>query len=250
MEDQDNKTEQLKKSLPMHVAIIMDGNGRWAKKRGMRRVFGHQNAVDAVRSAISVSKRLGIKYLTLFAFSSENWRRPADEIEFLMKLFEKFLDSESEQIIKNGVCLKVIGDISKFSVSLQNKIKKIETESSTNSSLILYIAANYGGRWDIVQACKKLMKTKEINPDELNEDIFAKYLSTENTNIDLMIRTGGERRISNFLIWQLAYAELYTTDVLWPDFNDKTYLDAISWFASRERRFGYTSDQLLNLMKS
>lgn len=240
---------RIKSNLPNHVAIIMDGNGRWAKTRGKIRVFGHRNAVTAVRAAVSLSSQLGIKNLTLFAFSSENWRRPKDEVDFLLDLFAKFLRSELKSLHEQNVKINVIGDLSKFSVELQQEIHHSCEVTAQNDGLILNIAANYGGRWDIVNACKRIIQEDQIHRDnleELTEDKFAEYLDTSSTEVDLMIRTGGEKRISNFLIWQLAYAEIYVTDLLWPDFNEEEYTKALLWFAERERRFGYTGDQIKN----
>ncbi len=231
-------------TLPRHVAIIMDGNGRWAKQRGKMRIYGHSNANHAVRSAVEVSLKAGIKFLTLFAFSSENWRRPKDEIDYLLSLFSKFLVSELSELNRQGVCVRFIGDISRFSPDLQVKIQQAEDTTASNERLVLNIAANYGGRWDIVNACKKICADSQLRSEDLTEEVFASYLSTGNLDVDLMIRTGGEMRISNFLIWQLAYAELYITSTYWPDFSSSTYLDALKWFASRERRFGYTGDQI------
>jgi undecaprenyl diphosphate synthase len=230
--------------VPRHVAIIMDGNGRWAEKRGKMRVFGHSNASSAVRSAVRVSLQYGIKILTLFAFSSENWRRPKEEIDYLMSLFAKFLDSEIPELNSKGVKVRFIGDLTKFSSDLQDKIKTAESDTSSNESLLLNIAANYGGRWDIVNAFRKIAADPSVEPDNVTEEIFSSYLSTEGEDVDLMIRTGGEMRISNFLIWQLAYAELYVTDLLWPDFSDDEYLKALKWFSTRERRFGCTGNQI------
>lgn len=234
----------INSNVPHHVAIIMDGNGRWARQRGRIRIFGHRHAVSAVRMSVSVSRKLGIDSLTLFAFSSENWRRPKREVDYLMGLFKKFLISESQELHKQGVKVKVIGDLSKFSIELQDEIRKIEKLTSANNNLKLNIAANYGGRWDIVDACRKMHLDNSVDWDDLTEAKFSEYLATDNTEVDLMIRTGGEMRISNFLIWQLAYAELYITDVMWPDFTEDEYIKALQWYSSRERRFGYTGEQV------
>lgn len=234
---------KIKANLPSHVAIIMDGNGRWAKTRGKIRIFGHRNAVSAVRTAVSTSSELGIGNLTLFAFSSENWRRPKEEVDFLLDLFAKFLRSELKELCRQNVKINVLGDISRFSEELQKEIRNSCRESENNTGLNLNIAANYGGRWDIVNACKKLMEEPGFSADNLTEENFARHLSTP-VDVDLMIRTGGEKRISNFLIWQMAYSEIYVTDVLWPDFNEEEYIRALLWFSDRERRFGYTGDQI------
>ena len=230
--------------VPRHVAIIMDGNGRWAERRGKMRIFGHSNATSAVRSAVRVSLQNGVQILTLFAFSSENWRRPKDEIDYLMSLFGRFLDSEIPELKNRGVKIRFIGELSRFSPELQEKIRRAEEETSANGSLLLNIAANYGGRWDIINACRRIIEERSISSEDLSEELFSSYLSTAGEDVDLMIRTGGEMRISNFLIWQLAYAELYVTDVLWPDFSDEEYLKALKWFSTRERRFGCTGDQI------
>ena len=234
---------KIKANLPKHVAIIMDGNGRWAKTRGKIRVFGHRNAVNAVRAAVATSSKFGIETLTLFAFSSENWRRPKDEVDFLLDLFAKFLRSELKELCSQNVRVNVIGDISRFSQELQNEIKHSCEASAGNTGLNLNIAANYGGRWDILQACRAMVQQPGFSLDDLNEQNFSRYLATSE-DVDLLIRTGGEKRVSNFLIWQMAYAELYVTDVLWPDFDENVYLDALNWYAERERRFGYTGDQI------
>lgn len=233
-------------NIPRHVAIIMDGNGRWARQRGRIRIFGHRNAVSAVRMAVEVSRKIGIESLTLFAFSSENWRRPPREVSYLMGLFQRFLISETPELHKQGIRIRVVGDLSRFSPELQKYICQAEELTRDNKSLNLYIAANYGGRWDIVNACRRMGREGFSDWDNLTEDEFARYLATDSTEVDLMIRTGGEMRISNFLIWQLAYAELYITDVMWPDFSEEEYLKALLWYSSRERRFGYTGDQIRN----
>ncbi len=233
-------------NIPRHVAIIMDGNGRWARQRGRIRIFGHRNAVSAVRMAVEVSRKIGIESLTLFAFSSENWRRPPREVSYLMGLFQRFLISETPELHKQGIRIRVVGDLSRFSPELQKYICLAEELTRDNKSLNLYIAANYGGRWDIVNACRRMGREGFSDWDNLTEDEFARYLATDSTEVDLMIRTGGEMRISNFLIWQLAYAELYITDVMWPDFSEEEYLKALLWYSSRERRFGYTGEQIRN----
>ncbi|MDP8098797.1 isoprenyl transferase [Pasteurella atlantica] len=228
--------------MPQHVAIIMDGNGRWAKQQGKLRVFGHQNAMKAVRSAVNFAARHQIKVLTLYAFSSENWCRPQDEVSALMSLFMKALNSEVKKLHKNNICLKVIGDTSAFSDELQQKIIESEQLTQNNDGLILNIAANYGGMWDITQATKKLalqVKLGEITLNEITEQQLQQNLITEQQpQVDLLIRTSGEQRISNFLLWQIAYAELFFTPVLWPDFNDEIFAQAIMAYQQRERRFG------------
>lgn len=236
-------------SLPQHVAIIMDGNGRWAKQKGKLRTFGHKAGVDAVRASVRFARKQGIKSLTLFAFSSENWKRPEEEVSVLMDLFNLVLNSEVKRLHKNGVRLQVIGDISRFDVKLIDKIEKAQLLTQQNSELVLNIAANYGGRWDITQACQVLAgKVSDgfIQPLDINEELINSHLSThELPELDLMIRTGGECRISNFLLWQAAYAELFFSPVLWPDFDETVFQQALEHFGARQRRFGLTSEQVL-----
>ncbi|WP_284443386.1 polyprenyl diphosphate synthase [Buchnera aphidicola] len=227
---------------PRHVAIIMDGNGRWANKKGKMRIFGHKEGFKAVKEAIRFSIINDLKILTLYAFSSENWNRPLFEIKSLMELFSYALESEIKNLKKYNIRFKVIGDITYFNKKLQNSIHNVEQMTSNNSGLILNIAANYGGRWDIVQSIKKIIHKVQrgiLNVNNIKEKTFSEYLSTSKLlPVDLVIRTGGEKRISNFLLWQIAYSELYFTDVLWPDFNHYVFQQAIDAFISRERRFG------------
>lgn len=229
-------------NMPQHVAIIMDGNGRWAKQQGKLRIFGHQNGVKAVHSAVNFAAKYGIKVLTLFAFSSENWSRPEAEVSALMTLFMKALDSEVKKLHKNNIRLKIIGNKSAFSESLQNRIAQSEALTANNTGLILNIAANYGGYWDITQATKQIalqVKNGELSVDEITPDYVQHHLVTEDQpQVDLLIRTSGEQRISNFLLWQIAYAELVFSSVLWPDFNEKAFSDAIIAYQQRDRRFG------------
>lgn len=230
--------------LPRHVAIIMDGNGRWATKRFLPRVTGHAKGVEAVRGIVEACMRRGIAYLTLFAFSSENWRRPAEEVSLLMRLFMSALEREVGKMHANGIRLKVVGDLSRFDSTLQKMIATAETKTAGNTGLTVTICANYGGRWDMLQAMEKMVAA---NPGmtTFSEDDFAPYLSMSYApEPDLFIRTGGEQRISNFLLWQLAYAELYFTETYWPDFDAAALDLAISSFQQRERRFGRTSAQL------
>lgn len=238
--------------LPRHVAIIMDGNGRWAKQRGKSRTHGHRAGASAVRKAVAFARRNNIEALTLFAFSSENWGRPEAEVSLLMELFVAVLKREVPQLKKNGVRLNVIGDISRFSERLQQRIHDAEAATAANSKMVLNVAANYGGRWDIVQACQGLIKQVQaglLSVDDINEQRFNDALSlAELPPPDLLIRTGGDIRISNFLLWQLAYAELYFADVLWPDFDDHAFMEAIDSFMRRERRFGLTSEQRQQLL--
>ncbi len=229
-------------NMPKHVAIIMDGNGRWAKQKGKLRAFGHQNGVKAVRSAVSFAAKHGIEVLTLYAFSSENWNRPKAEVSALMTLFMKALDSEVKKLHKNNIRLRVIGDKSAFSEALQKRIAESEKLTENNTGLILNIAANYGSLWDITQAAQRMavkVKLGEIAVTDITpERLQAELVTEDQPQVDLLIRTSGEQRISNFLLWQIAYAELYFTPVLWPDFNDKTFSEAICTFQQRDRRFG------------
>lgn len=228
--------------MPRHVAIIMDGNGRWAKQKGKMRIFGHQNGVKAVRNAVNFAAKNGIEVLTLYAFSSENWSRPEDEVSALMTLFMKALDSEVKKLHKNNIRLNIIGDKSRFSEKLQQRIKESEALTAQNSGLILNIAANYGGFWDITQATKKLalkVKLGEISITEITPENFQQSLVTEDQPmVDLLIRTSGEQRISNFLLWQIAYAELFFTPILWPEFDENIFAEAVYAFQQRDRRFG------------
>ena len=235
-------------SLPHHVAIIMDGNGRWAKKRNKPRFLGHKQGVEAVRDVVKICGEYGIEVLTLFAFSSENWRRPEKEVGLLMELFFTALDREVKRLHRNNVQLRIIGDKTAFPEKIQKRIVRAEELTINNDGLILNVAANYGGKWDITQAVKNItlkIESGELKPDDVNEDVIASELSMHDLpDPDLFIRTGGEQRISNFLIWQLAYTELYLTDVLWPDFDRNEFLAAINSFSKRQRRFGHTGEQI------
>ncbi|WP_211283495.1 (2E,6E)-farnesyl-diphosphate-specific ditrans,polycis-undecaprenyl-diphosphate synthase [Xenorhabdus budapestensis] len=232
--------------LPRHVAIIMDGNGRWAKKRGKLRVFGHRAGIKSVRSAVSFSVKNNIESLTLYAFSSENWNRPQQEVSSLMELFVFALDNEVKNLHKHNVKLSVIGDISRFSPRLQERIRRSVELTADNTGLQLNIAANYGGRWDLVQSVKQIVekaRADQLNLEEITEATVSSFMNlSQQSDVDLVIRTGGEHRISNFLLWQIAYAELYFTDILWPDFDETAFEGAIHAFAKRERRFGGTPD--------
>jgi len=240
--------------LPKHIAIIMDGNGRWAKAQGKPRVFGHKNGVAAVRKTITTSAKLGIKAVTLFAFSSENWRRPEEEVGVLMELFISVLSSEVKRLHKNNLRLRVIGDKSRFNDRLQKKIAQAEELTAGNSGMVINIAANYGGKWDIMQATKAIatmVEKGDINVDEVSEELITQHLTMADLpEVDLLIRTSGECRISNFMLWQMAYAEMYFTPIYWPEFNEDSLIDAISWFIDRERRFGCTGEQIKSLMES
>jgi len=234
--------------IPEHVAIIMDGNGRWAQQRGKARHAGHRAGVETVRRVIETCGQQGVKVLTLFAFSSENWRRPKTEVKMLMELFFTALNREVRRMKKRNVRLRIIGDISAFSDKLQKLIIESEKTTAANDGLLLQVAANYGGRWDITQAARKLaeqVQAGEITPDQITEETLAQSLSCPDVpEPDLFIRTGGEMRISNFLLWQCAYTELYFCETLWPDFGKEDLLAAFADYAGRQRRFGRTSDQV------
>ena len=231
--------------IPRHIAIIMDGNGRWAKQRFMPRVLGHQRGVESLRSTVKACRDLGVEYLTVFAFSSENWRRPADEVSFLMSLFLKMLEREIAGMHKNNIRLKIIGDRSRFDEKLSATMRDAEALTANNTGLNFTIAANYGGRWDIMHAVHALLADRPELATSFTEEDLQPYLSMgEAPEPDLFIRTGGEKRISNFMLWQLAYTELYFTDTLWPAFDRQELQKAIDSYQHRERRFGRTSEQL------
>lgn len=232
-------------SVPRHIAVIMDGNGRWAKKRFMPRVMGHQRGVESLREVVRSCRDLGVEYLTVFAFSSENWRRPADEVSFLMSLFLKMLEREIASMHKNNIRLKIIGERAQFDDKLRQTMQEAEQLTSNNTGLTLTIAANYGGRWDVMHAVQAMLKDHPQLAQGFNEEDLSPYLSMSDApEPDLFIRTGGEQRISNFMLWQLAYTELYFTDVLWPAFGRRELEEAIASYQKRERRFGRTSEQL------
>ena len=231
--------------VPRHLAIIMDGNGRWATKRFLPRVAGHKRGVEAVREAVRACCERGVEYLTLFAFSSENWRRPEEEVAVLMQLFSMVLEHEVAKLHANGVRLKVVGDQSRFDVKLVELIRQAEAKTAANTKLTLTICANYGGRWDIMQATRAMLAARPDLITSFTEDDLTPHLSMAYApEPDLFIRTGGEQRISNFLIWQLAYTELFFTDTFWPDFDHRTLDEAIASYRARERRFGQTSEQV------
>ncbi|MBU0603088.1 MAG: di-trans,poly-cis-decaprenylcistransferase [Gammaproteobacteria bacterium] len=231
--------------VPRHIAIIMDGNGRWARRRFMPRVAGHRKGVEAVRAVVSRCAERGVGYLTLFAFSSENWRRPAEEVNFLMQLFVRALEEEVVRLHENGIRLRVVGDLSRFEPRLVELIRNAESLTEGNAGLNLTIAANYGGRWDIMQACERMLQAHPEQRSGFAEQDLTPHLAMSYApEPDLFIRTGGEQRISNFLLWQLAYTELYFTDSLWPEFNGAAIDSAITSFQQRERRFGRTSEQV------
>ncbi len=230
-------------NVPRHVAIIMDGNGRWAKRQHLPRIAGHRRGVEAVRATVRACAERGVGFLTLFAFSSENWRRPAEEVALLMQLFQMALTNEVEKLHRNGVRLRVVGDTRRFDANIRRAIEQSERLTAGNRGLTLTIAANYGGRWDVLQALNAYVKANPGAP--VDEAALAPYLAMNYApEPDLFIRTGGEQRISNFLLWQLAYTELYFTETLWPDFDAAALDLAIASYRSRERRFGRTSEQL------
>lgn len=231
--------------IPRHIAVIMDGNGRWAKKRMLPRVAGHQRGVESLREMIKACLDLGVGYLTVFAFSSENWRRPEEEVSFLMQLFLKMLEIEMHRMHENNICLRIIGDRSRFDEPLRQLIAEAERMTAANTGLTLTIAANYGGRWDIMQAVRAMLRAHPERAAGFDEDDLEPYLAMSYApEPDLFIRTGGEQRISNFLLWQLTYTELYFTNTLWPAFDRAALETAIASYQKRERRFGRTSEQL------
>jgi undecaprenyl diphosphate synthase len=237
-------------SMPRHIAIIMDGNGRWATKRFLPRVAGHGKGVEAVRAVVEACVERGVEYLTLFAFSSENWRRPAEEVSLLMRLFVTALEREVSKMHANDIRLKVVGDLSRFDATLQRLVANAERRTAGNSRLTLTICANYGGRWDIMQAVGKMVAASP-GRTEFGEEQLASHLAMAYApEPDLFIRTGGEERISNFLLWQLAYTELYFTDTYWPDFDAEALDLAIASYRQRERRFGRTSAQVTEQKKA
>lgn len=236
-------------NIPRHIAIVMDGNGRWARAKHLPRFIGHKKGVEAVRDIVKQCAKLEVECLSLFAFSSENWKRPEEEIKNLMSLFMMALEREAKALARNNVQLKIIGDLSQFSEKLQKKIKQVERLTTDSNGLKLFVAANYGGRWDITNSVKEVcheVKSGDLSEDLLTENDISARLSTNGIpDPDLFIRTGGEKRISNFLIWQMAYTELYFTDVLWPDFDEEELNKAIMDYSSRQRRFGKTSEQVM-----
>jgi len=243
-----SKTEQDDSDRPKHIVVVMDGNGRWAKKRLMPRTAGHHAGVKSTRKIVEECIKEKIQALTLFAFSSENWKRPEQEVSSLMELFVSTLQSEVESLHKQNVRVRFIGECAAFSEKLQKKIKKAKELTRNNSGLQLNIAVNYGGRWDIAEACKTIVskiQLGELQVDDINAELIDEYVCLKQLpDPDLFIRTGGEMRISNFLIWQLAYTELYFTDVLWPDFKSAEFATALNWYAGRQRRFGKTGEQV------
>ncbi len=243
MQEQVSSLDNLK--IPHHLAVIMDGNGRWAQNHGKVRVSGHQEGANAVRRIITDAANFGVKELTLFAFSSENWKRPALEVNALMTLFVKAIRQETSNLLENGICTKVIGDKSRFPKILQKQITVLEDTTKDCQVMRLNIAANYGGRWEILKAAKSLSSLAKEEQETLSEEKFSELMSIP-CDVDLLIRTGGEQRISNFLLWQCAYAEIFFSKTLWPDFGKDDLIEAFTFFSGRERRFGMTSEQVKN----
>jgi undecaprenyl diphosphate synthase len=243
------RINSLDNGIPRHIAIIMDGNGRWAQKRFMPRAVGHKAGVKAVRKIVEHCVREGVEVLTLFAFSSENWRRPTEEVSLLMELFMATLQAEIDKLHQNNIRLRFIGDRSRFPEALQKKMTEGEAQTHDNTALTVVIAVNYGGRWDLCQAFRAVNQkilAGELASQDIDENLITRHLSTADLpEPDLFIRTGGEQRVSNFLLWQLAYTELYFTDTLWPDFDQKSLEEAILSFKGRQRRFGHTGEQVL-----
>lgn len=243
------KNQLKQEKLPRHVAVIMDGNGRWAKKRGNLRVFGHKNGVKAVRQVTEAAAELGIEYLTLYAFSTENWSRPKAEVDALMSLLVSTIADETKTLMENNVRLKVIGCIQTLPENVQEKLTTCIQKTSKNNRLVLTLALSYSSRWEITNAVKQLasdVKAGKVHEDTIDDQLLSKYLETKNMpDPELLIRTSGEYRVSNFLLWQIAYSELYFSEVLWPDFSKEEFYIALLDYQQRERRFGKTSDQLI-----
>ncbi len=238
--------------VPKHVAIIMDGNGRWAEKRGNSRIFGHQHGVESVRASIKAAAVIGVKYLTIYAFSTENWNRPKFEVEALMTLLVNVIKNETQELNKNNVRLKIIGDRDSLPPKVKKETDLIVEKLSKNTGLTVVMALSYSSRWEIINAVKSIagdVKKGKIDTQDISQELFDSYLATsEIPDPELLIRTSGEARISNFLLWQIAYTELYFTSVLWPDFSDEDFYEAICNYQQRERRFGKTSEQINNLI--
>ncbi|MDA3852972.1 MAG: isoprenyl transferase [Bacteroidales bacterium] len=235
-----------KSNLPSHIAVIMDGNGRWAKKRGKMRLWGHRHGVESVRSTIEAAAELEISYLTLYAFSAENWDRPQEEVSGLMELFIEAIEKETPKLIKNNISLRTIGETNRFSEKVKLKLNRCIEETSSCTGLTVILALSYSGQWDILEAVKGIVaKSKKGQLEAVTREVFESHLSTAGIpHPELMIRTSGECRMSNFLLWQLAYAELYFTEVNWPDFSKEEFYRALAYYQSRERRFGKTSEQI------
>ena len=235
--------------LPVHVAVIMDGNGRWARKRGRERIFGHHQGVKSVRKVIEAASELGIRYLTLYAFSTENWNRPDEEVSALMEIMVESLNNETETLLKNNISIKVIGDLDRLSDKVRDRLRETIRITSAGTRLKLVVALSYSSRWEISEACRRIarqVKNGQLNVEDINEQTVNENLETSDIpEPELMIRTSGEKRISNFLLWQLAYTELYFTEKLWPDFGKEDFYKAVADFQKRERRYGKTSEQLV-----
>lgn len=239
-----------KNNIPKHVAIIMDGNGRWAKQKGEMRIFGHTNGVESVRESLTAAAEIGVKYLTLYAFSTENWNRPKEEVAALMDLLVKAIYDEVEELNEKGVRLETIGNTSILPVSCREALTKAKERTKNNDKITLILALSYSSRWEIAKAVKTMAEESisgKLDVETINEDLISSYLSTSNfPDPELLIRTSGENRVSNFLMWQLAYTELYFTETLWPDFKKEHFFKAIKDYQDRERRFGKTSEQIVN----
>ena len=244
MATSESRTSSHDSKIPQHVAIIMDGNGRWAKKRGFARILGHEEGVNRVDDITRAAGKMGIRYLTLYAFSKENWKRPADEVGFLMSLLAQFLDSKLKVMMENNVVFGVIGEVSDLPSIIQKKLAEWIEKTKSNTGLTLTIAVSYSSRFEITRACRQIAEKVaggEIKPSEITENTFSSHLYTSNLpDPDLLVRTSGELRISNFLLWQLSYAEIYVTETLWPDFREEQLREALDAYAKRERRFGLT----------
>jgi undecaprenyl diphosphate synthase len=236
------------KSIPRHVAIIMDGNGRWAERRGLSRIEGHRAGLESVRAVVRAAHELGVRWLTLYAFSLENWNRPKPEVDELMRLLERYLDLEIEEVHRNGIQVRAIGRVDRLAASARERIEAAVARTRGNREMTLVFAVSYGGRAEIVDAARRLLRDAEsgkVDPDQLDEKTFAAYLyDPELPDPDLLIRTGAESRVSNFLLWQIAYSEIYTTDAMWPEFRKPHLVEAIADYQKRERRFGLTSAQV------
>jgi len=234
--------------LPGHVAVIMDGNGRWAHRRGRERVFGHHEGVKAVRKTVEASAELGVRYLTLYAFSTENWNRPDDEVSALMDLMIESINNETGTLVEKSISLRVIGDLSRLSEKVRNRLFETMKITSQGSRMTLVVALSYSSRWEISEACRRIaveVREGRMRPDQIDEHTVSTFLTTSDIpDPELMIRTSGEKRISNFLLWQLAYTELYFTEKLWPDFGKEDFYEAVADFQKRERRYGKTSEQI------
>jgi undecaprenyl diphosphate synthase len=235
-------------SLPRHIAVIMDGNGRWAKRRALNRMRGHREGVESVRDIVRACREIGIECLTLFAFSTENWQRPPQEVSALMRLLKEFLRSELSEMMENGICLRTIGDIGRFPEDVRKVLREVTERTRPNQGMMLTLALSYGGRDEIVRAAQQIaiqVGKGRLQPEDISKELFADYLDTHGMpEPDLLIRTSGEMRISNFLLWQIAYAEIFVTKTLWPDFRRKELIQILHDYQSRERRFGLTGDQI------